>query len=506
MEINSKRKLSHNSLEHLINYDFKENQKEYFVNIILQLYKCVPILNREYFSCSLFDDEYICNKFIIKCNKNEIPYPGDILCITKIKINILDDENLFYFCEEIEILEKGAKFLINPDNLKNISSKQKKFKLKNNENIIPEKKEKNLVINENKNLEIFNGENNINENLKIDEQPKNINKENIFINKENKEINKEEEKNEKIIDNSYKNIDLNIFNNNEIGIEKNNNLDVNKTILQIQNIIDNNYNKENINIQSKKLIKIEPHKKDTPLNSKEILDITYKVFREELKDLKNPNSKKLTMSLKNLNRNEEKQDYQKTQIQLKVNKPNTKKNFRYIFNRIIKGGLNIKYIEDIRKYIKNYNIDTNYFRVNIKCRIKNFFHSDTNYYLGCSECHKKIKNNKICCKNGKERFFYNFHLNVRDASGVISICFYNKEGEAFIGMNANTYKQLIENQNVWDNNDFNGQEYLFTIKFEKCKSKESRKEYKYTVCRFEKVKEKHFHQLANELKSILGIK
>ena len=131
--ISSKRKLSHNKLQNLIKYDFKENQKEYFVNLILQIYDCVPILNEEYFSCSLFDDECICKKFIIKSAQNGRPYKGDIVSITKIKINILDDGNLLYYCDEIKILEKGANFLINLNDLKNISSKLKDTKKRNNE-------------------------------------------------------------------------------------------------------------------------------------------------------------------------------------------------------------------------------------------------------------------------------------------------------------------------------------------------------------------------------------
>lgn len=506
--ISSKRKLSHNKLQNLIKYDFKENQKEYFVNLILQIYDCVPILNEEYFSCSLFDDEYICKKFIIKSAQNGRPYKGDIVSITKIKINILDDGNLLYYCDEIKILEKGANFLINLNDLKNISSKLKDTKKGNNELKILEKKDKNANLKENKKI----NHNNINKKTLLNEVSNN-NNDIGCIKKEIIEINKEkEEKKIEIFDES---IDLNIFNDLELFDEKkeenDSNIEANKKIEIIQTN-NNNLKKENFNRQSKNYIKIEPHKKEITLTSKdkELLDYSYKIFSDEFKEQnKSLNTKnKFPIPFTKQGKYDKKEEAKKTQIQKKDNnKPKTKKNLKSSFIREISGGINIKYIEDVKRYLLNNNIDKD-FKVRLKCRVKDFFHSNKNFYNGCSECHKKIKDTKICkCKNAYEQYLYFFHINVRDASGVVSIYLYNKEAEKFLGMDANTYKKLTENESIHDNNnDFDGQEYLFTIKFEKSKYKDSRKEYQYIVTTFEKISKSHMHQLMKELKSMLIIK
>ena len=137
------RKLSHGAIKYLNNYKIVENKSVLYVNFILQIYKCVSLLHTDYFSCSLFDAECICNTFILKYNINEgRPYEGDIISITKINLNILNDgQHKLFCCEETKLLEKSAKFLINPAKLINISSKTKESIINNKDQIIIEKKE-----------------------------------------------------------------------------------------------------------------------------------------------------------------------------------------------------------------------------------------------------------------------------------------------------------------------------------------------------------------------------
>ena len=130
----SERQLSTGALQFLSEFKISEKKRIIYVNFILQIYQCVPLLHSEYFSCSLFDKENICNAFILKYNKSEgRPYSGDIISVTKIIVSTLNNgENRLYNCEETKLLEKNKKFLINPKILKNISSKQK---LENKDNI-----------------------------------------------------------------------------------------------------------------------------------------------------------------------------------------------------------------------------------------------------------------------------------------------------------------------------------------------------------------------------------
>ena len=161
----SDRQLSSGALQFLSSFEISEKKRNIYVNFILQIYNCVPLLHSEYFSCSLFDKENICNTFILKYNKSEgRPYPGDIISVTKINVSILSDgEHRLYTCEETKLLEKNKKFLINPKKLKSISSKQKlvnKDIIKNSskKNKLKEIQEKELSEED---IDYFSKENNI---------------------------------------------------------------------------------------------------------------------------------------------------------------------------------------------------------------------------------------------------------------------------------------------------------------------------------------------------------
>lgn len=503
IEYGDSRRLSHGVIKYLNNYKVNDNKRTLYVNFILQIYQCVPLLNTNYYSCSLFDDESICKTFIIKYNSNEgRPYEGDIISITKIIINILNEkESRIYCCEETKLLEKSSKFLTNPENLSNITSKSK-IKNNNKENLNKNNDNKKM-IKENKNLK----EEKVNNIILINN-----------INKEKKEEMKKEIKCQKIIENNYNNLE-----NEETDIT-NNNINKNEKHLKVINekINENKINKLNETTPFDKikvnLIKIQPKKIDESLKTKdkEIME-SINLFIDDFEDGKNLSIEENHSSIpidfgviRKIENNKE--------LNLKENKNNSKDYKNNIIKRIPKNKHNKKddnikiiYINELKEILKNYRNKSVDFKVKIKCRIKTFFHSYNNFYVGCSNCHKKIKNNIVCCKNRKEELIYSFYVTVRDASGVVTIFFLNKIGKKFMDMSAQEYKELLDNKEPIGQillssfiNNFYDYEYLFTLEFlEPRKFGDMKK--KYNVIEIEKITKKHKYEMINELKNILKI-
>ena len=218
-QLGQRRRLSHRALKILNNYNVNDNNRIFYANYILQIYESFPILNTVLFSCTLFDDECICNSFILHDYESR-PYVGDIIMVTKIIINILANEQRLYICQEFKFLEKSAKFILNPKNLIKISSKPKQFISLGNEAInnrknkdeseekrkiifesnnffFPEKNNEKLINNNNENnkQEVFDKTNNNNFMNEINEKTnsnnndkievKAINNINFLINKKN---------------------------------------------------------------------------------------------------------------------------------------------------------------------------------------------------------------------------------------------------------------------------------------------------------------------------------
>ena len=270
------------------------------------------------------------------------------------------------------------------------------------------------------------------------------------------------------------------------------------------------------------LIKIEPHKKDEDLNikEKEIME-SINLFIDDFKDGKKVNidNNNLPQANVKLELNEKKEEQTKLQSKPSNNKLNNNK-IAYIKKNLNikenisnfngkKEGTNIEYIDHIKYILYHYNIPID-FKVKIKCRIKTFFHSYDNFYKGCSICSRKLKDNAICCKNGKKKLYYNFYLNARDASGVVTIFFFDEIGRQLMGIDAEIYKKYLDdNQPIGKIvlsefiNDFYENEYIFTINFIKSKNKDTRKKYKYKVIKVEKVNKSHIYQMVNELKCLL---
>ena len=95
--------------------------------------------NKEYsYSCALFDDENICNNFVLKYNiKDRKLYKKDIISISKITIKFLPDkEHFLYICSGIKLLKKSPYFLFDPTNLIKLSTKIKNSSEKDGKNDI----------------------------------------------------------------------------------------------------------------------------------------------------------------------------------------------------------------------------------------------------------------------------------------------------------------------------------------------------------------------------------
>ena len=197
----------------------------------------------DYFSCSLFDKENICDTFVVKYNQSEgKPLKGDIISVTKINVSLLSDgEHRLFICEETKLLEKGKKFLVSPKKLKSISSK---LKLDNKENIYSTKKKK------------------------LDEI-------------KNKEIIKEESKEESISSNSKSNL----FNEEENGYNYNI-INFNSTNSKTNNINTNKKEKNEIKIKSnEKTLKIQPQKKeDFSQKERDMILDTINLFIDDFQD------------------------------------------------------------------------------------------------------------------------------------------------------------------------------------------------------------------------------
>ena len=232
--------------------------------------------------------------------------------------------------------------------------------------------------------------------------------------------------------------------------------------------------------------------------NKELLSLN-KQLKEEKNELINKNNELIEEKVENKN--------DKIQRE-KINK--NKKIRKY--NRYNKKNYGIKFIEEI-KNILSYYIDIEFpYILQIRCRLKSLHHSEDNFYEGCSICHKKIKNNKICCENSKKILLYNFFINVRDATGVVSIFFFNEQGRIFMGIDAEDYKKYLDDDsevgriilNKFKDEFFNN-EYIFTIEFlePQYKNSDIRKK-KYSVIKTEIINKNHEHQLMKKLKNILN--
>jgi len=482
-EYGSDRQLSSGAIEFLNKYKVSNEKRNIYVNFILQIYKCVPLLHCDYFSCSLFDKENICNQFVLKYDKKEgKPYPGDIISVTKINVSILTDgEHKLYTCEEIKLLEKGKKFLINLKDLKSISSKSKiesKSKYDNSDN-------SDITSNIN---------NNNNSNSKKEKKLE-----------ERKENEKKRKEDLNIESNSNNNRYQEEITNSDYSINKITNINNTNNITNINNInIDKNNSKKreinnNNNQNSEKALKIKPLKKeDISKKEKEMILDKINIFLDDFQD-------GIEISEKS-NNSKEIQNQPKENIDYSLLKnPSIKPIKRVKIKKQIKNIIEYKYISEINRIIfsyQNLHCDLNF---KIKCRLVNFNLGTSIFYLGCPTCKKISK--KICCEGNKQTLLYNFYAIMKDPSGMCKVYFNNEQGLKFMGMNAQKFKELLEDktpvgQIIFSEykKDFYENEYMISLAFPDDIINNNKK---YEVINVERINKKHRYDIVNELKNIL---
>ena len=469
----SDRQLSIGALQFLSSFEISEKKRNIYVNFILQIYNCVPLLHSEYFSCSLFDKENICNTFILKYNKSEgRPYPGDIISVTKINVSILSDgEHRLYTCEETKLLEKNKKFLINPKKLKSISSKQKLV----NKDIIKNSSKKNKL------KEI---------------QEKELSEEDIdYFSKENNVLNDE------ISDYDYNNINDNITNINNVININGGEISTEKKSKKSKKF---NSNEKTIKIHPQK--KEDSSQKDKEKENKLILE-SNNPFLDEFQEgiiLSENSNNNLNIN----NNQEESLDYSLLSNRTKNKENSIKENSTKNHSKLnpIKNA-QFKYISEIKQILLGFqNMPVN-FCFKIKCRVDKFDIGNKNTYSICCKCSKKIEKDKICCKRADKRILYSFFVRVRDPSGICNVYFDDIGGNDFMGITAEKYNFLLADQTpigriVFSEYkiDFFENEFMIWLEFPEDTKNKSKI---YKAVKVERIKKVHRYEMIRELKNIL---
>ena len=92
--------------------------------------------------------------------------------------------------------------------------------------------------------------------------------------------------------------------------------------------------------------------------------------------------------------------------------------------------------------------------VEITGTVTKFNHSDRNFYIGCSKCHKKMETDACTyCSCQEKKTFLMFSVNVRDASSNFWVDFYGELGEKFLGMKGEDYENLLKNGTTVEENE-----------------------------------------------------
>ena len=473
----SARQLSSGALRFLNTYAISDNNRNIYVNFILQIYKCIPLLPSDLFSCSLFDKENICNKFILKYEEGK-PYVGDIISITKINVSLLSDrKSKLFICEEIKLLEKGKNFLINPKNLIDISSK---IKLESKNNFIPSNSTKEKKNSHSKNSK------------REEEKFLEFNSNNSY----QKEIS------------NIDNVSLSIMNSNFLSDKTNSNkinIDTKK----------NNSNKNEIKFnQKEKPIKINPIKKEElSQNEKDMIMESIDLFLDDFQDgIEEQTNSSQTQQEQNIKDKEKEKDEPKDYSLLQKRKNNIKppKIIKVKKNQKEKFEIQFKYISEINRILFGFqNMECN-FQFKIKCHIDKFDLGKNIFYMGCSLCKKSIKTkDKICCMGCSAIPLYSFHLIVKDPTGKCKLFFNDKQGSKLMGIPAEKFRNyLYDKTPIGDmifttyKNDFFDNEYMIYLEFvDDLKNKNK----KFEVINVERIGKKHRYEIVNELKNILVI-
>ena len=351
------------------------------------------------------------------------------------------------------------------------------------------------------------------ENIKI------INSQNIFNECDIPELFNEEEEDFKIDNNKQKS-------NNNIILNKNiNNNDNNKFIENKPNLKSNSKNEIGL-IQKEKTLKIRPQKKeDFSQKEKDLILDTLNLFIDDFQeDEKNISiNNNIIIKPNSLKQKDKDKDKEKENIILsKDYSLLSKRDKDSINNKMVKSltqisdvsslesksEIEFKYIEQINQIIyNNKNISINV-KFKIKCHVDFFDIGKRNYYMGCSICTKTFKNKqKLCCIGGHELPLYYFYVIMRDLSGRCKVFFHNKVGQKFMGMPAEKFKKMVEDDTpvgriIFEEykNDFYENEFIITLQFfDDHKGKFKR----YEATSVDRITKKDRYMMIEKLKKIL---
>lgn len=149
--------------------------------------------------------------------------------------------------------------------------------------------------------------------------------------------------------------------------------------------------------------------------------------------------------------------------------------------------------------------------VEINGTVTKFNHSDRNFYIGCSKCHKKMETDSCTfCSCQEKKTILTFSVNVRDASSNFWVDFFGELGEKFLGMKGEDYENLLrkgttveENEDLIPINErIEYHTFSFTGKLKMQVYNDARK-FRFSVFRFSEIGQKQKKVLTNMLSNLL---
>ena len=125
-----------------------------------------------------------------------------------------------------------------------------------------------------------------------------------------------------------------------------------------------------------------------------------------------------------------------------------------ISNGVIRAPAELVFIKDIQNTFEDgtENKDRPSFEIN--ATVVQLYHSDRNFYIGCSKCHKKMETD-VCnyCSCTEKKTILTISVKVRDSSAQFWIDLFGDLAEKFLGIKGEDYEQLIKNGNTLEDNE-----------------------------------------------------
>ena len=149
--------------------------------------------------------------------------------------------------------------------------------------------------------------------------------------------------------------------------------------------------------------------------------------------------------------------------------------------------------------------------VEITGTVTKFNHSDRNFYIGCSKCHKKMETDACTyCSCPEKKTIFTFSVNVRDASSNFWVDFFGELGEKFLGIKGEDYENLLKKGTTVEENEelipinerIEYHTFSFTGKIKMQIYNDARK-FRFTVFRFNEIGQKQKKVLTTMLTNLL---